>query len=68
MTLGFPRGLADKVSTCNVGDLGLIPGLGRSLGEGTSYPPECQNSSILDCTVHGSWSNPLSLTQRVGHD
>ena len=30
--LGFPRGSAGKESACNVGDLGLIPGLGRSPG------------------------------------
>ena len=35
---GFPGGLAGKESTCNEGDLGLIPGLGRSPGEGNSYP------------------------------
>ena len=32
-TLGFPCGSAGKESACNVGDLGLIPGLGRSPGE-----------------------------------
>ena len=32
--LGFPGGSDSKESTCNVGDLGSIPGLGRSLGEG----------------------------------
>ena len=36
--LGFPCGSAGKESTCNAGDLGLIPGLGRSLGEGKGYP------------------------------
>ena len=35
---GFPRSSAGKESTCNVGDLGFIPGLGRSLGEGKGYP------------------------------
>ena len=35
---GFPCGSAGKESTCNVGDLGLIPGLGRSPGEGKGYP------------------------------
>ena len=34
LDLGFPGGSADKESTCNVGDLGSIPGLGRSPGEG----------------------------------
>ena len=32
--MGFPGGLDGKESACNVGDLGLIPGSGRSLGEG----------------------------------
>ena len=35
---GFPGGSADKESACNAGDLGLIPGLGRSLGEGNGVP------------------------------
>ena len=35
---GFPCGSAGKESACNVGDLGLIPGLGRSLGERKVYP------------------------------
>ena len=34
--LGFSCGSAGKESACNVGDLGLIPGLGRSPGEGKS--------------------------------
>ena len=36
--LAFPCGSAGKESTCKVGDLGLIPGLGRSPGEGKGYP------------------------------
>ena len=32
--VGLPRGSDDKESTCSAGDPGLIPGLGRSLGEG----------------------------------
>ena len=35
--LGFPAGSVSKESTCNAGDLGLIPGLGRSPGEGKGY-------------------------------
>ena len=39
---GFPGGSAGKESACNAGDLrcsvGSIPGLGRSSGEGNSYP------------------------------
>ena len=35
---GFPCGLADKEYACNAGDLGSIPGLGRSPGKGKGYP------------------------------
>ena len=35
---GFPGGSEVKASTCNAGDLGLIPGSGRSPGEGNSLP------------------------------
>ena len=59
LTLGFPCGSAGKESTCNVGDLGLIPGLGRSPGEGKGYPPQYSGlESSMDCIVHGvakSW-------------
>ena len=36
--MGFPCGSTDKESACNVGDLGLIPGLGKSSGEGKGFP------------------------------
>ena len=36
--LGFSCGSAVKESTCNAGDLGSIPGSGRSPGEGNDYP------------------------------
>jgi len=51
---------AGKESICNPGDLGLIPGLGRSPREGKSYP--FQYSSLensMDCITHGvtkSWT------------
>ena len=35
---GFPSGSAGKESACNVGDVGSIPGLGRSPEEGNGYP------------------------------
>ena len=35
---GFPGGSEGKASACSVGDLGLIPGLGRSPGEGNGNP------------------------------
>ena len=52
--MGFPGGLAHKEFTCNVGDLGSIPGLRRSPGERKGYPlqyPGLENS--MDYTVHG---------------
>ena len=44
---GFPGGSASKESTCNVGDLGMIPGLGRSPGEGDLQYSGLENS--MDC-------------------
>ena len=52
--LGFPGGSAGKVSACNVGDLGLIPGLGRSPGEGKGYPLQYSDlENSMDHIVHG---------------
>ena len=51
---GFPCGSAGKESTCNEGDLGLIPGLGISLGEGKGYPFQYSGlENSMDCIVHG---------------
>ena len=36
--LGLPWGLSGKEFTCNAGDVGSIPGLGRSPAEGNDYP------------------------------
>ena len=36
--MGFPGGSAGKESACNAGDLGSIPGLGRSSGDGDGLP------------------------------
>ena len=55
MTLCIPGGSAGKASTCNAGDLGLIPGLGRSAEEGKSYPLQYSGlENSMDCTVHGA--------------
>ena len=57
---GFPCGSAGKESACNAGDLGSIPGLGRSPGEGNGYPLQYSGlENSMDCTVHGvakSWT------------
>ena len=48
--MGFPGGSAGKESTDNVGDLGLIPGLGRSPGEGKGYPLQYSGlENSMDC-------------------
>ena len=58
--LAFPCGSAGKESTCSVGDLGLIPELGRSPGEGKGYPPQYSGlENSMDCIVYGvtkSWT------------
>ena len=52
--LGFPCGSAGKESICNMGDLGLIPELGRSPGERKGYPLQYSGlEKSMGCTVHG---------------
>ena len=52
--LGFPGGSNGKESACNSGDLGLIPGLGRFLGEGNSYLFQYSGlEKSMDRSVHG---------------
>ena len=57
--MGFPSSSDGKTSTCNAGDLGLIPGLGRSPGEGNgnSLQYSCQENPMDRrawwATVHG---------------
>ena len=50
---GFPSGSDGKESACNSGDLGLIPGLGRSPGEGNGYP--LQYSCLENSMDRGAW-------------
>ena len=59
--LGCPGGSAGRETTCNAGDPGSIPGLGRSPGEGKGYPLQYSGlENSMDCIVHG--------VQRVRHD
>ena len=47
-------GSAVKESVCHAGDLGSIPGLGRSPGEGKGYPLQYSGlENSMDCIVHG---------------
>ena len=50
---GFPGGLEVKVSACNAGDLGSIPGSGRSPGEGNGNP--LQYSCLENLMDGGAW-------------
>ena len=57
----FPGGSAGKESACNAGDLSSVPGVGRALGEGNSYPLQYSGlENSMDCISMGS--------QRTGHD
>ena len=57
--LGLPDGLAGKESACNAGNLGSIPGLGRSPGEGKGYPLQY---SGLENSMDSSWGRKESDT------
>ena len=67
---GFPGSSAGKESTCNAGDPGSIPGLGRSPGKGIGYPlqyswaslvaQKVKNPSIWETWVQSlGWEDPL---------
>ena len=50
--MGFPGGSAGKESACNAGDLGSIPGLGRSPGGGKGYPLQYSGlENSMDCVI-----------------
>ena len=51
--MGFPGGSDSEESACNVEDLGSIPGLGRSLGEGYGNP--LQYSCLENPVDRGAW-------------
>ena len=54
LSLGFPGGSDGKKSACNAGDLGLIPGLERSPGEGKGHPLQYSGlENSMDYTVRG---------------
>ena len=54
---GFPGNSAGKESTCNTGDPGSIPGLGRFPGEGIGYPLQYSWASLVAHLV----KNPLAM-------
>ena len=68
---GFHDSSVGKESTCTAGDSGLIPGLGRSTGEGISHPLQCSWASLVAqleknmppmreiCIWYLGWEDPL---------
>ena len=59
VVLDFPRSLVGKESICNTGDPGLIPGLGRSAGEGIGYPLQYSWASLVTQLV----KNPPAMRE-----
>ena len=67
----FPGSSDGKVSACNVGDLGSIPGLGRSPGEGNGNPLQypCLENSMDggEWLGHSPWGHRVDMTDRLTH-
>ena len=59
----FPRWLSGKESACQAGDAGLIPGLGRSPGEGNGSP--LQHSYLGNPMDRGAWQSAVMELQRI---
>ena len=64
--MGVPGGSDGKESTCNAGDLGLIPGSGRSPGEENGNP--LQYFCLDNPMDKGAWGLQSIGWQRVRHD
>ena len=73
---GFPGGSAGKKSTCDAGDLGSIPGLGRPPGEGNGYPLQYSERIVsilensMDCMDRGvtksrTWLSDFHFHMRI---
>ena len=69
---GFPDSSVGKESTCNAGDLGSIPGPGRSTGEGIGYPLQYSWASLVVQLVknppamRATWFQSLGLERSPG--
>ena len=64
--MGFHRSLVGKKSACNAGDLGLIPGAGRSPGEGNGNP--FQYYCLENPMDREAWQATAHGVARVGHN
>ena len=60
---GLPSWFSGKESTCNAGDTGLIPGSGRSLGEGNGNP--FQYYCLGNLMDRGAWQASVHGVARV---
>ena len=63
---GFPVDSDGKEPVCNARDLGLIPGLGRSPGEGNSY--SLQYPCLENSMDRGGWRATVNGVSRAGHN
>ena len=63
---GFPHSSISKESACSAGDLGSIPGSGRSPGEGNGSP--FQYSCLENPMDREAWQATVYGVARVGHD
>ena len=64
--VGLPGSSDAKESACNIGDPCLVPGLGRSPGEGNGNPIQC--SCLENLMDRGAWRAAAYRITRVGHD
>ena len=67
--MGLPCSSAGEESTCNVGDMGSIPELGRSPGEGKGHPLQYSGlENSINCVVHGvtkSWTRLSNFQEHI---
>ena len=63
---GFPDSSFGKESTCNAGDPGLIPGSGRSTGEGIGYPLQYSWASLVAQLVKNPPAMQENWVQSLG--
>ena len=64
--MGFPGNSAGKESACNAGDPNLIPGSGRSPGEGIGYPLQYSWSSLMAQTIKNPPARQETPVQFLG--
>ena len=63
---GFPHSSIGKESTCNSGDPGSIPGLGRPAGEGIGYPFQYSWASLVEKLVKNPPAMQETWVQSLG--